>query len=80
MLDEKGPACKGIVINVVAPVGAAMENRTMATLVLVLDRLLFTAVSVLGEDSVPLALTFMEPLKEDRRLRETVIPPEMRDT
>lgn len=52
----------------------------MATLVLVLDRLLFTAVSVLGDDSVPLALTIMEPLKEDRRLSAIVIPPESRET
>lgn len=56
-----------------------MENRTIATLVLVLDRLLFTDGSVLGEVSVPLALRTMEPLKEDRRLSATVIPPESFD-
>lgn len=52
----------------------------MATLVLLLERLLFTGVSVVGDVSVPLALRLMEPLKDDNRFSATVIPPESRDT
>lgn len=65
---------------VVAPDGAEAETLTVATLVFVLDKLLFTAAMVVGEVSVPLALSIIEPLKEERRLSPTVIPPESRDT
>jgi len=64
----------------VAPDGAAVENRTRATLVLLLDRLLFTAVSVLGDESVPFAVRVNVPLNEDSRLSATVIPPDKRET
>lgn len=67
-------------IIAVAPDGAAVENRTRATLVLLLDRLLFTAVSVLGDESVPFAVRVNVPLNEDSRLSATVIPPDKRET
>lgn len=57
-----------------------MEKRTAAILVLVLEKLLFTAGSVLGEERVPLALRVMVPLKEDSRLSATVMPPDKRET
>jgi hypothetical protein len=60
-------------------VGAAAENRTVAMLVLLLDKLLFTGVSVLGDVNVPFADRVMVPLKEESRLSATVIPPESRD-
>jgi hypothetical protein len=63
----------------VVPVGAAAENRTVAILVLLLDKLLFTGVSVLGDVSVPFEDRLMEPLKEESKLSGTVIPPESRD-
>ncbi|MDT0124670.1 hypothetical protein Q9R46_18550 [Paenibacillus sp. RRE4] len=64
----------------VAPDGVAVENRTRATLVLLLERLLFTAVSVLGDERVPFALRVIVPLKEDNKLSATVMPPDNRET
>ncbi|MFE6074582.1 hypothetical protein ACFVQB_08905 [Paenibacillus sp. NPDC057886] len=59
--------------------GAAEENRTVAILVLLLDKLLFTGVSALGDVSVPFADRFMEPVKVESKLSATVIPPESRE-
>lgn len=66
-------------IKVVAPVGAAVEKRTVAMLVLLLDKLLFTGVSVDGDVIVPFVLRLILPLKEESKLSATVIPPESRD-
>lgn len=61
------------------PVGAAAENRTVAILVLLLDKLLFTGVRVVGDVIVPFVLRLILPLKEESRFSAMVIPPESRD-
>jgi len=69
----------GEVITVVVPVGAAVEDRAVMLLVLLLAKLVFTGVNVVGVVSVPPEYKEKLPVKFDSKFKATPMPPVMDD-
>lgn len=63
----------------VPPVEAEVDERTVIRLELLLAKFKLEAVSVVGPVKVPFLLIVIDPVKEDNKLSETLMPPEMRE-